>query len=137
MPFLETPIRPEVLYSLLFALTLKHFLGDFVFQTRWMARGKERTKGWFVPLCAHAGCHAVLTLGIALWIAPRLWWIALMEFVIHAAIDRGKSLISLRAKLTIEKPAFWWLFGFDQFLHQVTNIIVAASLVAGLQIMPP
>jgi hypothetical protein len=26
--------------------------------------------------------------------------------------------------------AFWWLMGFDQFLHQVTNIALAAAFFA-------
>ena len=28
-------------------------------------------------------------------------------------------------------PRFWWLMGFDQFLHQVTNVALVVLLVLG------
>jgi hypothetical protein len=111
-------------------VALKHFVADFVLQTHWIAHGKERCEGWLAPLAVHALCHAVLTLGIALAVAPRLWWLALVDLVVHAAIDRGKTIIARRGGWGVDQGGFWRLLGADQFLHQVTNIGIVAALFA-------
>ncbi|GJE43316.1 DUF3307 domain-containing protein [Methylobacterium soli] len=108
-------------------MIVKHYLADFVLQTDWMARGKERAQGWLVPLIAHAACHAALTLGVALVVAPRLWWLALVDFAIHFSIDRVKSVVARKGRWTQADAQFWWLLGFDQMLHGLTDI----GLVAG------
>jgi len=110
-------------------LALKHYLADFVLQTNAMARGKERAQGWLVPLCAHGLCHAGIALAIALALAPRLWWLALLDLAIHLAIDRAKAVIAHRGRWPMSDPRFWWLMGFDQFLHQSTNVGLAAAFV--------
>jgi hypothetical protein len=108
-------------------MAFKHFVADFLLQTNWIAHGKERSEGWFAPLAVHVLCHAALTLVIALAIAPRLWWLAPVDLVVHAAIDRGKSVVAHRGGWDPSQGAFWWLIGFDQFLHQATNIALAAA----------
>lgn len=110
-------------------LALKHVVADFLFQTVSIARGKERRHGWLGPLCLHALGHAGLTLGIALLVAPRLWWLALADFGIHFAVDRTKSLVGQYGTWSTDDVRFWWLIGFDQFLHQLTNLGIAAALV--------
>ena len=115
--------------ALVAAMALKHFLADFVLQTDGMARGKGRARGWGGPLLAHAGCHASLTLAIALAAAPRLWWIAAADFVVHAAIDRAKAVLARRGGWTPDQPAFWRLLGFDQFLHDLTGVGLALALL--------
>jgi len=112
---------------LLLAMTFKHFVADFLLQTSWMARGKERNLGWFAPLAVHVLCHAGITLLIALLVAPRLWWLTLVDLVIHATIDRCKSVVGHHGHWGAEDSAFWWLIGFDQLLHQITNIGMAAA----------
>jgi hypothetical protein len=111
-------------------MTLKHFVADFLLQTNWIARGKERREGWFAPLAVHVLCHAILTLLLTLAIAPRLWWLALIDLVVHAAIDRLKSLISMESGWKTDQAQFWWVIGFDQYLHQATNIALVAALFA-------
>ena len=113
--------------ALVLAFTLKHFVADFLLQTNWIAHGKERPTGWQLPFAVHILCHAVLTLAIALAIAPRLWWLSLVDLVIHACVDRTKSVVALRGGWGPGKLQFWWLLGFDQFLHQVTNVALAAA----------
>jgi hypothetical protein len=108
-------------------MAFKHFVADFLLQTSWIAHGKERTEGWMAPLAIHVLCHAGLTLCIALVLAPRLWWLAPAEFVVHATIDHCKTLVGNYEKLDFKRPQYWWLLGFDQFLHQVTNIALAAA----------
>ena len=108
-------------------MTLKHYAADFLLQTGWMARGKERPDGWLAPLAVHVLCHAGITLVIALLVAPRLWWLALIDLALHAVIDHGKTLISRRGGWDTQRAEFWWLMGFDQLLHQITNIGLAAA----------
>ncbi|MGU3536652.1 DUF3307 domain-containing protein [Methylobacterium sp. A54F] len=110
-------------------MIVKHYVADFVLQTDWMAKGKEQATGWLLPLAAHAGCHALATLGVALLVAPHLWWLALVDFAIHASIDRTKALVSRRLACTPAEARFWWLLGFDQMLHALTDIgLVTAFL---------
>jgi hypothetical protein len=116
--------------ALLLVVAFKHYVADFLLQTSWIAHGKERREGWFAPLAVHVLCHAVLMLAIALAIAPRLWWFALVDLAIHAAIDRAKTLTALWGRWGVDKTQFWWLMGFDQFLHQATNIALAAAFFA-------
>lgn len=117
------------LAGLIALFSLKHFLADFVIQTNWVARGKEARVGWLVPLTAHVATHAAMTLVISLAVAPQLWWIALVDFAVHFAIDRAKTLVSQATGWPVEDARFWWLMGFDQFLHQLTNIGLALLLV--------
>jgi Protein of unknown function (DUF3307) len=116
--------------ALMCVMAAKHFCADFLFQTNWIARGKAGADHWLLPLLVHALGHAVLTLAIALVLYPSLWWFALLEFVVHALIDRGKALIGRRAALDAGKAEFWWLLGFDQFLHQLTNILIVSGFLA-------
>jgi len=113
----------------LLAFTLKHFVADFLAQTNWIARGKESRRGWFYPLAVHVLIHAALTLVIVGAFAPRLWWLALADLAVHASIDRGKSRLLQWGGWDTSRAQFWWLLGFDQYLHQVTNIALAVALV--------
>ncbi len=125
---LSVPLVPFLLLAAV--LALKHVVADFLFQTGAIARGKERRRGWLGPLALHALGHAGLTLALALVVAPRLWWLAPVDFAIHFAVDRGKSVLGHRLELSRDDVRFWWLIGFDQFLHQLTNLGLAAALVA-------
>ena len=118
--------------ALMVVMAAKHFCADFLFQTSWVAKGKAAAHGWELPLAVHAGGHALLTLAIALLLFPRLWWVAPVEFVVHAVIDKGKVAVGHRKALDPTMTEYWWLVGFDQFLHQITNVlIVLAFLVWG------
>jgi hypothetical protein len=110
--------------ALMVVMAAKHFCADFLFQTSWIARGKAATERWLLPLLVHAFAHAILTLLVAIVLFPRLWWIAPIELVLHAAIDRAKVIFGRRARLDPTKTEYWWLFGFDQFLHHLTNILI-------------
>ncbi len=118
-------------FAILYAVfILKHCVADFWFQTSWMAAGKERPTNWLAPLSAHCAIHAVLTGAIAMVVAPRLWWLAIADFFIHAAIDRCKGLIGRRFALTPFTDARWWrLFGLDQALHELTHLVYVLVLL--------
>lgn len=116
--------------SLMLVLATKHFVADFLLQTTAMAKGKAAGRAWLAPLLLHALAHAILTLLIALVFCPRAWWIAGVEFVLHATLDRLKALAGRQAGLDPTRPLFWWLFGFDQYLHQMTNVIIGVAFLA-------
>ncbi|MCJ2077096.1 DUF3307 domain-containing protein [Methylobacterium sp. E-016] len=128
MPPLLTPVPVGTFVLLMLAMELKHYAADFVLQTNWMARGKDCIGGWHKPLAAHAGLHGLATLGLALLVAPALWWLGLVDFVVHGSIDRAKALASQHLQLPVTDARFWWLMGFDQLLHQITNVFLVAML---------
>jgi hypothetical protein len=104
---------------------LKHFVADYLLQTGWMIAGKASfTKpGGY----AHAGVHA---LGSAIvLLAARIPWPAVLalivaEFVVHFLLDRAK--VSYGGGIDPDEDAqrFWAMHGLDQFLHQVTYIVM-------------
>lgn len=112
------------------AFLIKHFLADFLLQTDWMAAGKDRPKGWLLPLAAHAGVHGAMTAALFLAVVPSLAWLGLADMLVHGAIDRLKSISTRRKALTPRQTAFWWLFGLDQSLHHLTHIGLAIVLAA-------
>jgi Protein of unknown function (DUF3307) len=113
------------------AFVIKHLLADFIFQSEWMVRGKEQERGWLLPLGAHAACHAMLTLGLALLILPAFWWLSLVDFVVHGGIDRLKAIAMRRMRLAETSRKWWRLFGIDQALHQLTHFsFIIVFLVA-------
>lgn len=116
--------------ALMLAFQVKHYLADFVLQTNWMAHGKDSTMGWQLPLTAHAGLHGLGTLCIAAVAALRLWWLALLDIAVHGLIDRGKALVVQQLKVPVTDARFWWVIGFDQMLHQITNVILVGGLLA-------
>lgn len=118
--------------TLIFILfTVKHVLADFVLQTSWMWRTKDKEDGWSVALAAHAGCHAAFTLTIALVIHPALFGLGVVDFVLHATIDRARGVLGRRLGLVPGRSGWWWLFGIDQALHQVTHFAFAIALAIG------
>ncbi|GJE14383.1 MULTISPECIES: DUF3307 domain-containing protein [Methylobacterium] len=130
MPSFDTPVPVGAFALLILAFAVKQLGADFLLQSNWMAQGKERSSAWLAPLCAHTGLHGLGTLLIALMVKPALWWLALADFAIHAAIDRGKALVGRRTGFPATDARFWWLIGTDQFLHQVTHIGLALVLAA-------
>lgn len=119
--------------GILLLFLVKHLAADFLLQTRWMVAGKDAPAGWFRPLLAHAAIHAALTAAICFLVLPALTWLALIDLVVHGAIDRAKAVIGRRRRLTSSHSAYWWLFGADQTLHHLTHLafVVAMAAAAG------
>ncbi len=114
-------------------LTFKHVIADFVLQTFWMAIGKDQRKGWFLPLLAHCSVHLAVATVLILIVAPRFWFIAVIDFAVHITVDRCKGFIASHLGVTQENhhPWFWTLIGVDQALHHLTgfglSILMAAN----------
>jgi len=122
----QVPLLPLVAW--MGALTVKHVLADFIFQTNWIAIGKDRATGWALPLFVHTLGHGVLSAILIAIAAPHLLWLAVVDFVIHGCVDRAKGIIVSRNGLTGTSPVFWWLIGIDQALHHLTDFGLAIVL---------
>lgn len=82
-----------------FKLLIGHAFADYVFQSEWMAKYKNRNRPSHVPigqrqqltwfwvyvLTSHALVH-----GACVWIATDNMWLGLAETVFHWLIDFGK-----------------------------------------------
>ena len=127
---------------LLLSFETKHLFADFFLQGEYML-GKFRRHGWALPLAAHCGVHAVITLAICLLVRPELFWLAGADFAIHFVMDRVKAspdLLGRYKALSAREMAaatpeerrgnkfFWWSLGFDQYIHQLTSLAIVACL---------
>lgn len=130
MPVLPEHISESILIWASALFILKQLFADFIFQTAWMAKGKEGRTGWILPLGAHVAIHALATLMICLLLSPGLAWLALVDFIVHAVIDRGKSLVQGKFRFTPDQSGYWWMLGMDQTLHHATHLLFAVALAA-------
>lgn len=126
---LDQKIALSALLSLSAVFAVKHVIADFILQTNAIAIGKDRAVDWLKPLLLHAGGHAVLTLAIALVAAPSFAWLAIVDFIVHASIDRSKAIVRARLNVTPADAPFWWLIGIDQALHHLTHLGLIVVLI--------
>jgi Protein of unknown function (DUF3307) len=124
----SVPVGALVGWMLL--LTAKHVVADFFLQNAWMAQGKDQRTGWALPLLAHCLIHLVLTTLLLLIVAPRFWFVGLIDFVIHITVDRAKGLCVSTFAVKPEHQWFWWLIGIDQALHHLTGFGLSIFMAA-------
>ena len=131
-PPMSASVPVGALIGWMVLLTVKHVIADFVLQTSWMAIGKDQKTGWFLPLLAHCAVHLAVALVLILIIAPKFWFVALIDFAIHITIDRCKGLVSSRLGVNQENhhPWFWTLIGVDQALHHLTGFGLSIFMAA-------
>lgn len=122
-------MTPLSLLTLYIVFRLKHFACDFMLQSDWMAltKGKSGKEG-YKALFSHTLIHAIGTLIIVLAFAPVLWWLAVVDFVIHSIVDRLKGIVTLKQGWGTKDTFFWWAFGADQELHNYTHIAYIAFI---------
>lgn len=133
-------MSPEEILVLYIAFRLKQYACDFLLQTDWMAltKGKPGREG-YKALFSHTIFHAVSTTGIALIFAPLLWWLGIVDFVVHSVIDRVKGLITYKKNWSYNNRWFWWSFGLDQEAHNYTHLAYILLIVAvqgGVRLVP-
>ncbi len=112
-------------FQLLVLFQIKHFIGDFPLQREYML--KKFLPGWefFIPLATHCVVHALLTLAIVMAVSFHLWWLALIDFIIHFAMDRIKSGPRYLGRFSDKNRAgFWNSFGIDQMVHHLTGFYI-------------
>jgi uncharacterized protein DUF3307 len=122
----------QLILIVLLILQIKHYLCDYVLQSEYQYSNKG-TYGHPGGIL-HAGMHALFTLSAFVVIAPPLqlgFAILVGEFIAHYHIDWTKEQILRRNGWTFPRAQFWWVFGADQALHEITYIAIAAALAAG------
>lgn len=124
---------PSLVGTVLFLLGLlqvKHMFADYFLQTPRMLSGRGRY--WHLGRAQHAGIHAFgSALALAIVGTP---WLALLavcmgEWIVHFNIDWAKARYSDVRGHTPANAGFWRAAGFDQFLHQLTYLAMAAAWV--------
>lgn len=111
------------------AFQIKHFICDFPLQGPFQYKNKG-TYGHPGGLL-HSIIHALGTLPICLLFNFPLY-LVLLDAVIHYHIDWAKMNINKHYNLLPNNSEyFWWLLGLDQFLHQLTYILIIALGVSG------
>ena len=103
-------MNSPIFHQTLLALIAAHVLGDFVLQSDHIARNKRQ----FAVLLRHAGVLAGLSYLICT--AWRAWWIPVLVFVAHAAVDAVKSRVENERLLPL---------AIDQLAHLATLVPIA------------
>jgi len=104
--------------KLISLLMVCHWMADFTqLSNPWMLAAKQRGKSLF-PILVHACVHGALMFVVLLFFTDLEM---AFQITAHFCIDVWKGRMNgWFPKLeNTSNPYFWWLFGFDQFLHQV------------------
>lgn len=116
-------MTPSAILALYICFRIKHFVSDFLLQTDWMAlnKGKPGIEG-YRALMSHCIVHAAGTLILMGVFAPSLWWLAVVDFLFHAMVDRFKGILTYQKGWQYNDRWFWWSFGLDQEAHNFTHL---------------
>jgi hypothetical protein len=128
-------LNVQLFVYLLLLYQVKHFVGDYVLQNVWMLQKGSPDWEFFLPLTIHCGIHALMTLAVVLYLSPALWWLAVLDFFVHFAMDRIKAGPRYLGRYNDPRTkSFWVCFGLDQMVHHLTHIyiclVIAAAVVA-------
>lgn len=110
---------------LLILLQVKHLFADYFLQTPRMLMNRDRYAHW--GRAEHAGLHAILSFLALILIGAPLGFsviLSLLEFIVHYHIDWAKGRHSVSTKLGPEEAGYWRAFGVDQFMHQLTYVVM-------------
>ncbi len=111
------------MFKLLILLNFCHLLGDFSpLSTAWMLNAKRFGKPLF-PIFVHAAVHASLMLSVLFFFTELKYALLLAGFqlITHFIIDVWKGRMNgwFPVFSDMNNKAYWFLFGFDQLLHQM------------------
>lgn len=124
------PLSNYFALHLIAALLIKHFIADFLLQTRYILDNKH-IYGHFGGIL-HVLIHGLLSLGILIT-APVSWLLAIAlavgEAVVHYHIDWVKERINRAFNWSATDSLYWMSFGFDQLLHHLTYVAMIAIIV--------
>lgn len=108
------------------ALQAKHAICDGPLQTLPMIKAKRTYLG--VLGLAHASIHGAGTLSVMVLAGVPLQaalMLSVLDLAIHYHVDFGKEYLLRKTGWTATDGAFWWAYGFDQMLHQLTYLLLA------------
>lgn len=122
-----TPAIVCLMFALVFA---KHLIFDFITQGpyQYKNKGTYGHPGGILHSAAQAVGSFIVLFNFAT--LPVLSGLCILEFLIHYHIDWAKMNINAHLNLTpTNSEYFWWLLGFDQFLHYMTYVAMIAFIV--------
>ena len=111
---------------------VKHFVCDFVLQTRY----QFSNKGFYGHPggLLHTGLHGIASIP-ALLVFTRspamIGVIVVAEMIVHYHTDWLKETVDRHMKWTYSDAAYWRVFGADQVVHQFTYLAIVAILMSG------
>lgn len=130
------------IFTLIFIFQIKHFIADYPLQNAYMLGKFKPDWGFFFPLVAHCGVHALFTLTIISFTDVPFSYavkLALLDFVVHFIMDRLKAspkylgrfktltkdeFPTATNKQLLHNKLFWWSLGLDQMVHHLTHYII-------------
>lgn len=116
---------------LLFVFEAKHWLADFLLQTRYMLGKFAADWSFVVPLTAHVSVHTTMTMAICWVVDPALWPLAVFDGVSHFVIDRIKAGPRWLGRFDNPRTAaFWWALGADQAAHHLVHYYIVYRMVS-------
>lgn len=142
---------------LVILLSVAHWVGDFKFQSNWMAINKSKNN---LALLTHVSVYmAALIVVLAPWVFlthvdALLWtWFVLLNYALHFATDYVTSRMTTKRwfialdeqKVEFARPSavllykvtfddekrhsFFVVIGFDQMIHSVCLVVTAAVFI--------
>ncbi|RYF04633.1 MAG: DUF3307 domain-containing protein [Oxalobacteraceae bacterium] len=113
----------------LFLMQTKHLIVDWVWQPPYEHQNKGTYGHW--GGIQHAGKNAIGTgLCLLVLVSPIVaLHLAMVDFLVHYHIDWTKVNLNRTFALNPQNAVFWWLTGFDQYLHQVTYLALVGFVL--------
>lgn len=109
-------------------LVVLHSVGDWLLQTDWMAKGKD--KRW-PPLVAHVAVWTACMLPAAVWLFDPLWllWLAGTHLVLDGTgfVRWWMTAVKRVPQADLRGSAWWLAVVVDQVFHLLTLVPVAAT----------
>lgn len=102
-------------------LMVGHLVGDFLFQTRWMAENKATQ---WVPLLIHASLYTGIIALFALPGGGLTWWSLLFIFAAHLGLDRRGFTKWWLKHVNKSGDMFWLVIVHDQAWHVLVLAVV-------------
>ncbi|MEM6938805.1 MAG: DUF3307 domain-containing protein [Pseudomonadota bacterium] len=115
----------ETLLILLVLLQVKHLFADYFLQTPRMLM--NRGIYFHIGRIQHAGLHAAFSIIVFLGVGAPLGFVLVLcalEWLVHYHIDWIKGWYSEKAQDGPADAAYWRAFGTDQFMHQMTYVVM-------------
>lgn len=121
--------------SLLISLLISHYIGDYTHLSTKEMLDAKRIGRPYKPIADHALVHTVIMcLVCAIFIsktnranpATTLYIVCAIEFFSHFFIDvlKGKCNVWFPAVSQPQNKSHWYIFGFDQLLHQIAIVAI-------------
>ena len=122
----------EISMILMFWFATKHFVADFLLQPAFMHQNKGTYghKGGLAHALVHVWMTAIILMFFGLLNPTLFIYILVAEFIVHYHIDWAKMNINKKMGWGANTHAeFWYLTGFDQYLHMLTYIVIIAVIL--------